>query len=101
MPRGQACGRLTRQHEAMRVERHAAAFEPPGLRLRTHEKEHMAYRPFLLDASLVVAPGHGGKAPREIAVKLRQLRMRPQFDVRRGVDAVYQIARHASDAALA
>jgi hypothetical protein len=64
--RGPACGRLTRQHEATRVERHATAFEPAGLGLRTHEEKHMAYRLFLLDAFLVVAPAHGGKASRQI-----------------------------------
>ena len=59
------------------------------------EKEHVALS--------AVPPRYlfGGRArtrrqgPPAIAVKLRQLRMRPQLDVRRGGDAVDQIARHA------
>src|SRR5438034_8207001 len=92
MPRSEACGRLTGQHKTVGVERDATTFQPTRFWIRAHKKEHMPDRPFLFDASFIVAPGHRGEACRRIAIKPRELGVRPLLDVRRGVDAVDQIA---------
>ena len=91
-PRGQACRRRTRQHKAVFVEFDATAFKPTRLGVRTHEQEHMSDRAFLFDTRLLVAPSYRGEAFHPIAVELRELRVRSLLDVRRGVDAVDQIA---------
>src|ERR1700692_3286647 len=62
IPCGEAF-RLTGQHKPMRIEGHAAPSEPLRLRVRAHENEHMADRPFLLETCLLVAPGHRAKVP--------------------------------------
>ena len=91
MPCGEAF-RLTGQHKPMRVEGHATPSEPLRLRARAHENEHMADRPFLLETSLLVASGHRAKALLEVTVELRQFGVRAQFDIRRGFNAVDQVA---------
>ena len=83
---------LTGPHKAMRVDRDATALQPAGLRIRADKKEHMTDRAFFFDTGSTVAPGHRRETFQWVAVKLRELGVRPQLDVGCGTDTVYQIA---------
>src|SRR6266540_2677269 len=87
--------RLAGEHEAMRVEHDATTFEPRRFGVRTDEDEYVTYRPLFLGIGAFVAPRNRSETVRQVAVKLRELRTRMDLDVRRSVDAIDQIARHA------
>src|SRR5207302_7212465 len=82
---------LTGPHKAMQVDRDATALQPAGLRIRADKKEHMTNRVFFFDTGSIVAPGHRRETFQWVPVKLGELGVRPQLDVRCGTDTVYQI----------
>ena len=90
------------EHEAVRVDRDAAAFEPVGLGLGADEQEDVARRAARARRRCAGC-ARSRRRGRASASPCRrgELGVRVQLDVGRGLDAVDQVARHASPRARA
>src|SRR3984885_7205113 len=94
------CGRRSavwraRDDKTGAIDLHAAALEPAGGRIGAHEQEKIAgIKPVFLGRK-AAAPAHTFERTPLGALKSRNLGIEYQFNIRRRLDALDQIARHA------